>query len=270
MHSRVVPVVVLWIASVFKTWLSYTTKKIIESSCAGNEAIDSKKRIRTFVRGIADPCAIVLALTSPSRCDRRTTRDVALYASTTVAIDDYHYHLPIVVVACIEELTKTGECPSCSWSRLVSYKYPGIYRSGLFRALPSRDRHLQLIDLFDTSPDFGAHFKMRGQAMPDVCALSVKREDARRDQQQEGEEDWRARGETLRPDSWMTRTDALTTLTAHLKPIRFPWPKSSSVSFLRGTSPSSCISTVSSLSFHCVLRTACSSRTWRVYLDIGC
>ena len=73
MHSRVVPVIVLWITSVFKTWLSYTTKKIIESSCAGNKAIDSKKRIRTFVRGIADTCAIVLALTSSSGCDRRTT-----------------------------------------------------------------------------------------------------------------------------------------------------------------------------------------------------
>ena len=175
--------------------------------------------------------------------------DVPLYASTTIVIGDYHYHLPIVVVACIEELTKTGECPSCSWSRLVSYKYPGIYRSGLFRALPSRDRHLQLIDLFDTSPDFGAHFKMRGQAMPDVCALGVKREDARRDQQQEGEEDWCARGETLRPDSWMTRTDICLDDT---------------------DSPLESISTASSLSFHCVLRTVGSSRSWRVYLDIGC
>ncbi|KAF8551528.1 hypothetical protein OG21DRAFT_1486906 [Imleria badia] len=141
--------------------------------------------------------------------------DVLLYASTTIVIGDYQYHLPTVVVACVEELTKTGY--------------------GLFRALPSRDRHLQLIDLFDKSPDFGAHFNMRGQAMPDVCALlstfisslptplldphiysafwqwsvkpSVKREDTRRDRHEEEEEERRARGEPPHPDSWMRHTD---------------------------------------------------------------
>ncbi|KAG8220575.1 hypothetical protein J3R82DRAFT_3309 [Butyriboletus roseoflavus] len=145
-------------------------------------------------------------------------QDVLLYASTPIVIGDYQHHLPIVVVACIEELTKTG-----------------IYQSGLFRALPSRDRHLQLIDLFDKSPDFGAQFNMRGQAMPDICALlstfisslpiplldahiysalwhwsvkpSVKREDARRDQQEEEEEERRARGEPPRPEVWMAHTD---------------------------------------------------------------
>ena len=115
---------------------------------------------------------------------------------------------------------------------IVSSECLGIYQSGLFRALPSRDRHLQLIDLFDKSPDFGAQFNMRGQAMPDVCALlstfisslpaplldaniysafwhwsvkpSVKREDARRDRQEEEEEERRARGE---PPPWTTHTD---------------------------------------------------------------
>ncbi|KAF9236012.1 hypothetical protein BU15DRAFT_23820, partial [Melanogaster broomeanus] len=80
--------------------------------------------------------------------------DVLLFASTSIAIGDYQHDLPIVVVACVEELTKTG-----------------IYQHGLFRALPSRDRHLQLIDIFDKSADFGAHYNMRGQAMPDICAL---------------------------------------------------------------------------------------------------
>jgi hypothetical protein len=144
--------------------------------------------------------------------------DVLLYASTNIVIGEYQYHLPIVVVACVEELTKTG-----------------IYQSGLFRALPSRDRHLQLIDLFDKSPDFGAHFNMRGQTMPDVCALlstfisslpsplldpqiysalwqwsikpSVKREDARRDRQEEEEEERRARGEPPHLNSWMMPND---------------------------------------------------------------
>lgn len=118
---------------------------------------------------------------------------------------------------------------------MVSSEYLGIYQSGLFRALPSRDRHLQLIDLFDKSPDFGAQFNMRGQAMPDICALlstfisslpsplldthiysalwqwsvkpSVKREDARRDQQEEEEENRRARGEPPHPEAWMPHKD---------------------------------------------------------------
>ncbi|KAG9308581.1 hypothetical protein JVU11DRAFT_11685 [Chiua virens] len=144
-----------------------------------------------------------------------TLEDVFLHASTTIVIGDHQHHLPVVVVACIEELTKTGY--------------------GLFRALPSRDRHLQLIDLFDKSSDFGAQFNMRGQAMPDICALlstfisslpsplldvqiysalwhwsvkpSVKREDARRDRQEEEEEARRARGELPRSNSWMRHTD---------------------------------------------------------------
>lgn len=32
-----------------------------------------------------------------------------MYASTPIVIGDYQYHLPVVVVACIEELTKTGQ-----------------------------------------------------------------------------------------------------------------------------------------------------------------
>ncbi|KIJ63537.1 hypothetical protein HYDPIDRAFT_168366 [Hydnomerulius pinastri MD-312] len=142
--------------------------------------------------------------------------DVLLYASTSIAIGDHQHDLPIVVVACVEELTKTG-----------------IYQNGLFRALPSRDRHLQLIDIFDKSADFGAQFSMRGQMMPDVCALlstfisslpgplldphlysalwqwsvkpSVKREDARREQQEWEEEERRAKGEPRRPSSTQPR-----------------------------------------------------------------
>ncbi|KIK79935.1 hypothetical protein PAXRUDRAFT_159955 [Paxillus rubicundulus Ve08.2h10] len=137
--------------------------------------------------------------------------DVLLYASASIAIGDFQHDLPIVVVACVEELTKTG-----------------IYQSGLFRALPSRDRHLQLIDIFDKSADFGAHFSMRGQTMPDVCALlstflsslpsplidphiysalwqwsvkpSVKKEDARREQQEAEEEERRAKSGPPRPN----------------------------------------------------------------------
>ncbi|KAH7883431.1 hypothetical protein F5I97DRAFT_1981873 [Phlebopus sp. FC_14] len=135
--------------------------------------------------------------------------DIVLYASTTIQIGEYRHYLPIVVVACVEELTKTG-----------------IYQNGLFRALPSRDRHLQLIDIFDKSPNFGAGFNMRGQAMPDICAVlstfisslpkplvdphiysafwqwcvkpSVKREDARREQEDFEEEERVAKGEPAR------------------------------------------------------------------------
>lgn len=99
----------------------------------------------------------------------------------------------------------------------------GIYQQGLFRTLPSRDRHIQLIDIYDSSADYGAKFSMHGQTMPDICAVlstfisalphplldpklyggfwhwcvkpSVKREEVRRSQQDAEEEEKRARGE---------------------------------------------------------------------------
>ncbi|KAF9218704.1 hypothetical protein BS17DRAFT_482409 [Gyrodon lividus] len=59
--------------------------------------------------------------------------------STSVVISDCQRNLPTVVVAFVEESIKTG-----------------IYQNGLFRVLPSRDFHLQLINIFDKSADFGA------------------------------------------------------------------------------------------------------------------
>lgn len=156
--------------------------------------------------------------------------DVVLYASTSIPIGDYQHDLPVVVVACVEELTRTGEKHPVSFLRTnMLTGLSGIYQSGLFRALPNRDRHLQLIDIFDKSEDLGIHFSMRGQAMPDICALlstfisslpnplvepniysalwqwcvkpSVKREDARRQEEEEEEEDRRARGSPPRTAS---------------------------------------------------------------------
>lgn len=133
-------------------------------------------------------------------------RDVLIHASTTITIGEHQHDVPTLVVACVEELTRTG-----------------IYQQGLFRTLPSRDRHLQLIDIYDSSADYGAKFSMHGQTMPDICAVlstfisalphplldpklyggfwhwcvkpSVKREEVRRSQQDAEEEEKRARGE---------------------------------------------------------------------------
>lgn len=133
-------------------------------------------------------------------------RDVLIHASSTINIGEHQHDVPTLVVACVEELTRTG-----------------IYQQGLFRALPSRDRHIQLIDIYDSSTDYGAKFSMHGQTMPDICAVlssflsnlpqplldprlysgfwhwcvkpSVKREDVRRSQQDAEEEEKRARGE---------------------------------------------------------------------------
>lgn len=99
----------------------------------------------------------------------------------------------------------------------------GIYQQGLFRTLPSRDRYIQLIDIYDSSTDYGAKFSMHKQTMPDICAVlstfisslphplldprlyggfwhwcvkpSVKREEARRSQQDAEEDDKRTKGE---------------------------------------------------------------------------
>lgn len=133
-------------------------------------------------------------------------RDVLIYASSTITIGEHLHDVPTLVVACVEELTRTG-----------------IYQQGLFRTLPSRDRHIQLIDIYDSSADYGAKFSMHGQTMPDICAVlstfisalpqplldpklyggfwhwcvkpSVKREEVRRSQQDAEEEEKRARGE---------------------------------------------------------------------------
>ncbi|KAG2158670.1 uncharacterized protein EDB93DRAFT_1245901 [Suillus bovinus] len=133
-------------------------------------------------------------------------RDVLIHASSTITINEHQHDVPTLVVACVEELTRTG-----------------IYQQGLFRTLPSRDRYMQLIDIFDSSADYGAKFSMRGQTMPDICAVlstfisslphplldpklyggfwhwcvkpSVKREEVKRSHQDAEEEEKRARGE---------------------------------------------------------------------------
>ncbi|EGO00636.1 hypothetical protein SERLA73DRAFT_71637 [Serpula lacrymans var. lacrymans S7.3] len=96
----------------------------------------------------------------PSQCDKDFSvigaplHQALLHSSSAVVVGEYRHDVPIVVIACIEELYRTG-----------------IYQNGLFRALPNRERHLQLMDIYDHSPDFGAKYSLRGQAMPDVCAL---------------------------------------------------------------------------------------------------
>ncbi|KAH7909585.1 hypothetical protein BJ138DRAFT_1154888 [Hygrophoropsis aurantiaca] len=146
--------------------------------------------------------------------------DVVLHAGASIILGDYVHDLPVVVLACIEELNRTG-----------------IYQQGLFRALPNRDRHLKLIQIYDTSADFGVKFSMRGQMMPDICALfctyisslpspildpllygafwhwcvkpSVKREDERREQREWEEEELIAAGKLVpRPKSKQAQLQA--------------------------------------------------------------
>ncbi|KAG2102847.1 uncharacterized protein F5147DRAFT_639100 [Suillus discolor] len=133
-------------------------------------------------------------------------RDVLIHASSTITIGEHQHDVPTLVVACVEELTRTG-----------------IYQQGLFRTLPNLDRHMQLIDIYSSSTDYGAQFSMHGQTMPDICAVlstfistlpqplldpklyggfwhwcvkpSVKREEVRRSQQDAEEEEKRDKGE---------------------------------------------------------------------------
>jgi hypothetical protein len=99
--------------------------------------------------------------------------------------------------------------------------FVGIYKSGLFRDLPNRQRHHELSTLFDTPPAFGEGMSLRAESTADICALlltylkelpepvltpylfngfwnwcvrpSVKREDERMRKEQDEEEDLRAR-----------------------------------------------------------------------------
>lgn len=149
-------------------------------------------------------------------------RDVLIHASSAVTIGEHQHDVPTVVVACIEELTRTGIFLLPLDSALHSCT-PGIYQPGLFRTLPNRDRYIQLIDVYNSSADYGAKFSMHKQTMPDICAVlstfisglphplldprlysgfwhwcvkpSVKREEVRRNQQDVEDENNRARGE---------------------------------------------------------------------------
>jgi RhoGAP domain len=105
--------------------------------------------------------------------------------------------------------------------RQLDLSFIGIYKSGLFRDLPNRQRHRELISLFDTPPTFGEGMSLHAESTPDICALlltylkelpepvltpylfnafwnwcvrpSVKREDERTRKEQDEEEDLRSR-----------------------------------------------------------------------------
>ncbi|KAI0314840.1 Rho GTPase activation protein [Amylostereum chailletii] len=64
--------------------------------------------------------------------------ETVLIASRTVILNGARHDLPIVLFACTEELYRTG-----------------IYKSGLFRDLPDRRRHMELIRAFNSAPSFG-------------------------------------------------------------------------------------------------------------------
>ncbi|KAI9441934.1 hypothetical protein H4582DRAFT_1426820 [Lactarius indigo] len=127
-----------------------------------------------------------------------------LRAPATAILGGFRHDLPLVVFLCVEELYRTG-----------------IYKSGLFRDLPNRQRHHELRTLFDTPPAFGEGMNLRAESTADICALlltylnelpepvltpylfnafwnwcvrpSVKREDERTRKEQDEEEDLRAR-----------------------------------------------------------------------------
>ncbi|KAH9957679.1 hypothetical protein BC827DRAFT_641802 [Russula dissimulans] len=72
----------------------------------------------------------------------------------TAILGGYRHDLPLVVFLCVEELYRTG-----------------IYKSGLFRDLPNRQRHHELSTLFDTQPAFGEGMSLRAESTADICAL---------------------------------------------------------------------------------------------------
>lgn len=145
-----------------------------------------------------------------------------LRASATAILGGYRHDLPLVVFLCVEELYRTGK--SANFIRRTLHNkcsHIGIYKSGLFRDLPNRQRHHELSTLFDTPPTFGEGMSLRAESTADICALlltylkelpepvltpylfnafwnwsvrpSVKREDERMRKEQDEEEDLRNR-----------------------------------------------------------------------------
>ena len=61
-----------------------------------------------FRRWIRRPSDLIPVLVFSLDVIGAQLEDVILYASTPMLIGDYQHHLPVVVAACVEELTKTG------------------------------------------------------------------------------------------------------------------------------------------------------------------
>ena len=146
-----------------------------------------------------------------------------LRAPATAILGGYRHDLPFVVFLCVEELYRTGKSANSYFdvSSHDRWSFIGIYKSGLFRDLPNRQRHHELSTLFDTPPAFGEGMSLRAESTADICALlltylkelpepvltpylfnafwnwcvrpSVKREDERMRKEQDEEEDLRAR-----------------------------------------------------------------------------
>ena len=146
-----------------------------------------------------------------------------LRAPATAILGGYRHDLPLVVFLCVEELYRTGKSANFCFDvpSHDSWSFIGIYKSGLFRDLPNRQRHHELSTLFDTPPAFGEGMSLRAESTADICALlltylkelpepvltpylfnafwnwcvrpSVKREDERMRKEQDEEEDLRAR-----------------------------------------------------------------------------
>ena len=148
-----------------------------------------------------------------------------LRAPATAILGGYRHDLPLVVFLCVEELYRTGKSASFystyPFSSDNRRSHIGIYKSGLFRDLPNRQRHHELSTLFDTPPAFGEGMSLRAESTADICALlltylkelpepvltpylfnafwnwsvrpSVKREDERMRKEQDEEEDFRTR-----------------------------------------------------------------------------
>jgi hypothetical protein len=100
--------------------------------------------------------------------------DVAMYASAVTAVGGYEHEIPHLVFASVEELLRTGEyfCSNKYVFLFVEDTYCiGIYQPGLFRKLPHRKRHQELIQLYNTPPSFGAATSLSSESTPDICAL---------------------------------------------------------------------------------------------------
>jgi hypothetical protein len=190
----------------------------------GQELSDSDDNTRSFFFHVVILGSFGLMHWSPVDIFGVPLNESVLRASATAILGGYRHDLPFVVFLCVEELYRTGK--SANFIRrtlfgLTICPHIGIYKSGLFRDLPNRQRHHELSTLFDTPPAFGEGMNLRAESTADICALfltylkelpepvltpylfnafwnwsvrpSVKREDERMRKEQDEEEDLRTR-----------------------------------------------------------------------------
>lgn len=105
----------------------------------------------------------------------RSIHKTLLYTGTPVLFEGHTFDIPIIVEACVDELLRRGtHNPQFLFFKVGDHiDDTGIHQRDLFNQLPDRGRVSQLVDVFNTAPNFGENFYLGGDSVHDIAGLLV-------------------------------------------------------------------------------------------------